>query len=93
MIRSLILKELTRAYGQPTNSQSQDWWTVNVKDRLPIHICLNHKQESQEEAHLLVFNPARRDGETVTEMRATTLEQATESLQTLRNIFAEAEWS
>lgn len=93
MIRSLMLKELTRSYGHPTTSQSQDWWTVNVKDHLPVHICLNHKQGSQAEAHLMVFNPGRVDGQTVTEMRPTTLEQATDALKTLRNILAEAESS
>ena len=91
MIRALIREELTKTYGQPTNAHAQDWWTVQTSNRHAVRICLNEKIGAHDAAHLLVFNPAAPDGESVTELRPATLQEAADALQRIKGILASSE--
>ena len=87
MIRSLLLEELTKTYGEPIHSHSQKWWTVYAGTRCAVRLCLYPRTASRPDvAHLLVFHAATAEGKSVTELCPSTLQETAEALQQVKQI-------
>ena len=74
-MREYMAKLLQEAFGPPARSREHcDWWEI-VQDGHPhVHVCLNAPTRPLV-AHVLIFNPARRD-ETLVDLSAQTEEEA-----------------
>ena len=74
-MREYMTKLLQEAFGPPARSRERcDWWEIAQDGHPEMHVCLNAPNMPLV-AHVLIFNPARRD-EALVDLSARTEEEA-----------------